>query len=144
MKRQVCGSALLILLVLCLVVAGCASQEEQTSTRVRVGVGNEPSTLDPSLLQDSRSCAIISELAPPLTALDPQTGEVKPRLAEEWQVSPDGLVWTFRLRDDVTWVQYDPESGEAAKRRQVTAHDVVYGTRRTIDPTTGSSFAFAL
>ena len=134
MKSQACGSALLILVVLALVVAGCASQEDQTSTRVRVGVGHEPSTLDPSLMNNIFSSAIISELAPSLTALDPRTGDLVPRLAREWDVSADGLVWTFRLRDNVYWVRYDPQGGDSEKMRMVTAHDVVYGTQRTLRP----------
>ena len=134
---------LMLSLILAVVLAGCVSREEAPAI-VRVGAGHEPSTLDPSLLNDTFCCAIISELAPSLTALDADTSEVIPRLAVEWDVSQDGLVWTFRLREDVHWVRYDPEQGEPEKMRQVTAHDVVYGTQRTLDPGTGAMFAFAL
>ncbi len=86
-----------------------------------------------------------------LTRPDPVTGEVLPYLATDWDVSEDGTVYTFNMRDDIPWVNYDPATGEWAQEvdeegnpRFVTAQDVVYGVKRTIDPDTASDYAYVL
>jgi len=65
-------------------------------------------------------------------------------LATEWSASDDGLVWTFKMRDDVNWVQYSPGTGEVTELGPVTAHDVVYGVKRTLHPETASPYAYVL
>ena len=47
-------------------------------------------------------------------------GQVQPSLAESWTTSEDGLVWTFKLREDATWVDYS-----GAYYANVTANDFV-------------------
>jgi oligopeptide transport system substrate-binding protein len=69
-----------------------------------------------------------------LTNVDPVTGSVIPKLATGWEVSENGHVWTFTLRDDVPWVRWDPAAGEVTVLRTVTAHDVAYGIQRVCDP----------
>jgi peptide/nickel transport system substrate-binding protein len=46
---------------------------------------------------------VIRNVADSLTDQDPETGEIVPWLATDWEVSPDGLTYTFDLRDDVTF-----------------------------------------
>ena len=118
---------------------------------LRWNFGTEPPSLDPSLSTDTTSVTIVSNMFEGLTRPDPDTGEVTPGLATDWSVSDDGLVWTFNLRDDVPWVHYDPGTGEWSvvtdedgNERNVTANDVVYGTKRTIDPATASDYAYVL
>ncbi|HLA43390.1 MAG TPA: ABC transporter substrate-binding protein, partial [Aggregatilineales bacterium] len=61
-------------------------------------------------------------------------GIIEPALAESWNVSSDGLTWTFNLRDDVQWVDLNPESGDFAPVRPVTAGDVVFAVQRACHP----------
>ncbi|RME40937.1 MAG: hypothetical protein D6796_16495, partial [Caldilineae bacterium] len=75
-------------------------------------LGTEPPTLDPSLATDTTSVDVTANLFVGLTQFDPVTGEVIPYLATDWEVSDDGLEWTFHLRDDIPWVHYDPATGE--------------------------------
>jgi oligopeptide transport system substrate-binding protein len=112
------------------------------------GVGDVP-TLDPSLLVDSVSIQFSQELFVGLTRLNEETGEVEPGIATEWTMSDDGLVYTFKLRDDVPWVKYNNATGQVEQvldaegnPRMVTAHDFVYGVKRTIDPATASDYAY--
>jgi oligopeptide transport system substrate-binding protein len=131
-----------LVLAVTLLVAGCASPEETLATTVNLNMGFEPPTLDPGLATDVASFAVIDGLFWGLTDIDEQTHEAVPELATSWEVSDDGLTWTFRMRDDVWWVHYDPQTKQAEKVRKVTAHDVEYGTKRTIDPATGSDYAY--
>ncbi|PZF86685.1 ABC transporter substrate-binding protein [Jiangella anatolica] len=57
--------------------------------------------------------------------------EYGPRLAESWEVSPDGTTWTFHLRDDVVWSDGEP----------FTADDVVFTYNLYANPATGSAYA---
>ncbi len=50
-----------------------------------------------------------------LTRPDPKTLAPSPNLAKSWDVSPDGLTWTFRLRDDVKWHDGQPFTAEDVK-----------------------------
>jgi oligopeptide transport system substrate-binding protein len=141
MNRPKLPLPLVIALAAAWIIAGCARQEP-TATTLNLSFGFEPPTLDPAMPPDIYSIQIISELFPALTEIDDTTSEALPRLATQWQVSDDGLVWTFRLRDDVYWVQYDLQSKEVEKKRQVTAHDVEYAVKRTMDPSTASPVAY--
>jgi oligopeptide transport system substrate-binding protein len=129
-----------ILLAFALTVAGCAPREEKLETTVNLNLAAEPPTLDPHVT--GGGLYVKAGLFLGLTDVDEKTREVVPELATEWQVSDDGLVWTFHIRDDVWWVHYDPATKKAEKKRKVTAHDVEYGTKRTIGPGTGSYYAY--
>lgn len=107
-------------------------------------LGTEPPTLDPALAEDTTSVACIENLFLGLTDLDPETNEVVPELATEWSVSEDGLVWTFKMRQDAKWVRYNRATGEVAEVGPVTAPDVVYGIKRTLNPKTASGYAYVL
>ena len=118
---------------------------------LNVNLGTEPSQVDPALSTDAASVQVDEVLFLGLTDLDDVTGEVIPELATEWSVSEDGLVWTFKMREDVPWVRYDPATGEAAimtddegNPAMVNAHDVEYAVKRTLDPATGSDDAYVL
>jgi len=114
-------------------------------------LGTEPPQVDPALSTDTTSVQIDEMLFLGLTDFDDATNEVIPELATEWSVSDDGLVWTFKMRDDVPWVAYNPATGEATvvtddegNPRMVNAHDVEYAVKRTLDPATGSDYAYVL
>ena len=71
----------------------------------------DASILNPILSSDNASSAIHQILFPRLIGLHPVSGALEPggnllpvgAMAESWDVSDDGLVWTFNLRDDVSW-----------------------------------------
>lgn len=60
-------------------------------------------------------------------------GKVKPGMAEKWDISPDGKVWTFHLRD-AKW-----QDGKA-----VTANDFYFGWMRALDPATPVDYTYFL
>jgi len=92
--------------------------------------GGEPPTLDPSLSQDATSARYIVEIFSGLVTLDPDLNAV-PDIAEEWEVSEGGTVYTFHLRKDAKFHDGKP----------VTAENFKYAIERACDPRTGSVVA---
>src|SRR5688572_9048097 len=88
------------------------------------------STTDPAIPGSSVDMMVIQNLYIGLTDIDPRTGKLKPELATRWEVSADGLTWTFTLREDVWWVHYDPTTATFEQIRPITAEDVVYSLKR--------------
>lgn len=124
--------------------------EEKKVLFVTTGPGDLP-TLDPSLAEDTSSIQLAIEMFPGLTRPEEVTNEVLPGMAESWDVSADGTVYTFKLREGVPWVEYDPVLEEVVQvlddegnPRIVTANDFLYGFLRTLNPETGSPYAYVL
>ncbi|SDH21330.1 ABC transporter substrate-binding protein [Pseudonocardia oroxyli] len=59
--------------------------------------------------------SVIRNIADSLTDQDPQSGEIKPWIAQSWEVSPDGRQYTFHLRDGVTFSDGTPLDAAAVK-----------------------------
>jgi oligopeptide transport system substrate-binding protein len=97
--------------------------------------------LDPQQMYDVPSIANGENLFHGLTDYDPVTHAVVPELATEWEISDDGIVWTFHLRDDVLWYRYNPDTDLAEKLRPVVAGDVVYGIKRSCDSRLGAYYS---
>lgn len=110
-----------------LVMAASASAAEKT---LKLVYPNEPSTMDTQLNTSDYMVPynIFDRLVEKIT--DPQTREprVIEGLAKEWSVSPDGLVYTFKLRDNAKFHDGTP----------VRASDVIYTFDRMLDPATKS------
>ncbi|MFC4557474.1 ABC transporter substrate-binding protein [Virgibacillus kekensis] len=93
------------------------------------GRGNDSLQLDPSKVTDGESIYVTNQVYDPLVRYKKDSTEVRPSLATEWNVSDDGLVWTFQLRDDVKF--HDGTD--------FTAEDVVYNFERW---TTSGDFSY--
>ena len=91
------------------------SAEETDKTVVRINMESEPDHLDPWLSAASDTEAVFHNVFEGLVLFD-ETGALIPGLAESWDISDDGLTYTFHLRDDVTF-----HNGKA-----FSAEDVVY------------------
>jgi oligopeptide transport system substrate-binding protein len=94
------------------------------------GNNSEPLTLDPQLAELVTESVVIGDLMMGLTT-EAADASTQPGMAERWETSPDGLVWTFHLRP-ATWSDGAP----------VTADDFVYAYRRILDPKTASPYAY--
>lgn len=130
-----------IVLLVTTVLSGC-SRGQALAKELNYNLYTEPPTIDPALSTDTTSVQCVELLFLGLTDFDDETLEVIPELATEWSASADGLTWTFKMRDDVSWVHYDPATKKVTKQRPVTAHDVVYGVQRTLNPETASDYAY--
>ncbi len=81
-----------------------------------LAVTSDPKSFNPVLAKETTTTTMTSHMFEGLTTVDPFTMKVIPNLAERWESSKDGLVWTFYLRPGVLW------SDGAA----FTAEDVVF------------------
>ncbi len=112
---------------------------EITPTTLNYALSSDPATLDPVRATDRASLDVTGLLYEGLTRYDPETATVMPALAEAWDVSGNGLTYTFKLRTGIRWVN---QSGEV--RREVTADDVVFAIQRACDPATLAPHAMVL
>ena len=87
----------------------------------------DPPTFDPHLTTDATSARIIVELFGGLVTIDPNL-QIVPDLAESWDVSSDGRIYTFRLRPGAVFHDGKP----------VTAADVQWSLERATNPLTES------
>ena len=89
-----------------------------------------PRSLDPMLAASVPEVQYVPNLFLSLTRIDSTTGDPLPSLALSWSISLDGLTWTFTLREDVPWVQYNAAAGTFTETRKVNANDVVFAIQR--------------
>ena len=89
---------------------------------------DDVSTLDPAIGYDWQNWSMIKSLFSRLMDYKPGTTELTPDLAESYDISADGLTYTFKLRRGVKF-----HNG-----REMTADDVAYSYNRTVDPKTQS------
>ena len=75
----------------------------------------ETATLDPSIAYSSDGLEFVRNVYEGLLEYVPASTELKPALADSWEVSEDGLEYTFQLRDDVSFHDGTPFNAEAAK-----------------------------
>lgn len=99
-----------------------AALPAQAETVLNRGNGSEPDTLDPAFATSQAELNILGDLMVGLTALDARARPIS-GIAKRWEVSKDGLTWTFHLRQ-AQW----------SDGRPVTAQNFVAGWRRLLDP----------
>jgi oligopeptide transport system substrate-binding protein len=120
------------LLLAAAALAGCARPAPPVAAGpaiLRLSQRNEPADLDPALADVPDDFFVIRALSEGLVA--PTTagdGTPTPAAAERWDVSPDGLTWTFHLRPGALWSNGEP----------VTADDFVSSYQRVLDPATAA------
>lgn len=98
---------------------------------IRLTIPLDPATLDPAKVADLPSLNVVHELNAGLTRFSGRG--VEPDLAESWEPSENGLVWTFHLRKGIRW------SNDA----QITAGDFRRSWLRALAPETRSAYARA-
>jgi ABC-type oligopeptide transport system substrate-binding subunit len=111
---------------------GFAQVPASESVRVQAPL---PSNLDPVGLArlDKAGRDIAENLFVGLVRYNPVTGMFDKALAKSWEVSPDGLTWTFQLRTDIPWVRRSATTGQIEVVRPVNPGDFVYAIRRACD-----------
>ena len=98
----------------------------------------DPVSFDPQIASDNASKIVVYNCFEGLVRVD-SDGKIIPGVATSWQISPDGLTYTFTLRSDAKWYMSEYakkllDSETAANfNYRVTAYDFVYGLRRAFN-----------
>ena len=146
MKRIV---ALVLAMVMVLGLAACGGSSAPAATAAPAAAGDaapadtaaaadgdkvlnvmvevEVESLDPQVATDGTSFEVIANYTDGLTQMDAD-GAAVPAIAESWDVSEDGTVYTFHLRQDANWSNGEP----------VTADDFIFAWQRAVDPALAS------
>jgi len=108
---------------------GCARPEPPADLTI---VNNaEPESLDPAVIVAQADMRVVQGLFEGLTRLEPVHAQAEPGLAQSWEISPDGKIYTFHLRPKLVWSTGEP----------ITAEDVRYSWIRALDPKTACRYA---
>ncbi len=127
MRRQLMtGVALAALLAMA--TGSAVAVDPKQGGAMTVTYKDDVSTLDPAIGYDWQNWSMIKSLFSRLMDYKPGTTELTPDLAESYDISADGLTYTFKLRHGVKF-----HNG-----REMTADDVAYSYNRTVDPKTQS------
>ncbi|MFW6312916.1 MAG: ABC transporter substrate-binding protein, partial [Spirochaetota bacterium] len=115
------ASTLMLLSPAALLATGAEEVEEESI--FQFGLSGNPDTLDPHTTSGTLTFQTIRSFYDTLVEPD-RSGVLVPALAESWDVSADGLVWTFSLREDVVFHNGD----------RFTSEDVKATFERLLDP----------
>ena len=112
--------------------ASCGGEKEPAGPpdTLQRGIATDPETLDQHKARSTQAADVIRDLGEGLVGYS-ATGELLPAAAESWEISEDGLKYTFHLRDGLRW-----SNGEA-----LIADHFVAGMRRLVDPSTAAFYA---
>ncbi len=106
------------------------SQPANRGGTVVLGEPGDISTLNGILANDETTLTMVGLIFEPLIGFSPVDGQPVPGLADSWDVSPDGLTYTFHLNQQAKW--HDGVD--------FTADDVKFSFDAVLDPNTGSSY----
>jgi oligopeptide transport system substrate-binding protein len=112
-----------------------SNDKEETGDAVEqiitYNLGAEPKTIDPGKNAATDGSTVIVNAFDGLTRLDAHDNPVA-AVAESWDVSEDGMHYTFHLKEGTLW----------SDGKEVTAHDFEYAWKRALAPETGSEYAY--
>ncbi len=126
-----------LLLLAALALAGCGPRETRVDIGNReqvlhLGNGAEPQDLDPQLVTGVTEHHLIMSMLEGLVIEDPVDLHPIPGVAERWEISPDGLTYTFFLRKNAKWSNGEP----------VVARDFLRSYQRILTPSLASQYAY--
>ncbi|MFW6250506.1 MAG: glutathione ABC transporter substrate-binding protein [Alkalispirochaetaceae bacterium] len=138
--------SLLTVFVVLLVLLGCAPAEDEQEAEAEaeaevaeerdtltIGIGAEPESLDPVKMTSAPAATVGEHVVERLIYME-EDGSLTPMLAESWESNEDSTVWTFKIREGVTFHDGEPLNAEA----------VAANLRRFVDPDVGAAYAFLL
>jgi oligopeptide transport system substrate-binding protein len=123
-------------------IAGCGRSDSTGASGTtahapqvyRYGNFAEPQDIDPQVVQGVPENHVIQSLLEGMVSSDPKDLHPIPAMAASWDISPDGLVYTFHLRDNLQWSDGSP----------ITTDDVLLSWKRMISPKLASEYAYLI
>lgn len=145
MKSKISGYLFFLFICLLFINFGCSKKQLDNIVELNGGIKgggtytiNENEnirSLDPVGINDVVSHHVSHQIYDLLIDLDSNL-KLVPELAQRWEISPDGLLYTFHLRKGVKF--HDNSCFPGGKGREFNAQDVKYSFDRVLDPRTGS------
>lgn len=114
-------------------LTSCGGKDEVLEDTIYINVGPDVKTLDPTLSTSVDESVYIVHTFEGLVTKD-KDNKLAPGVASSWDISDDGLVYTFKLRDDAVWSDGKP----------ITADDFVYSWKRAVDPIVASEYSYQM
>lgn len=136
MKKYFKHYAFIAITIASALFSGCG----QKKTPVELGIeqqvlhkgnGAEPASLDPHVITGIPEFKIVTALFEGLIVIDSDTLKPAPGVAKSWEITNNGTVYTFFLREDAKWSNGDP----------LTADDFIFSFQRTLSKNLGSAYA---
>ena len=130
--------SLFLALVAAISLCACGGSSEDI---LILPIESDPICLDPQVADSKEAKLMIANCFEGLVRLN-KDYKIIPGVAESWEISKDGLTYTFKLRKDTHWKLLNsfedvlPEGYKDTYRTQVIAADFVYGISRALDPAT--------
>ena len=106
------------LAAIALAITSCSGREDPLAgmSVINRALSTEPESLDPQKGRSVQAADVLRDIGEGLVAYSP-SGELVAAAAESWEVSADGLTYTFHIRPEARWSNGDP----------IVAADVVFG-----------------
>ncbi len=123
-------------LISALLFTGCVSDSPKPGGEYVLSLASNPENLDPQVATDVSSFNIIRNIYATLVDID-DSGFIVPGAAKKYEVSEDGLLYTFILRDDLIWKKKGSKNNPS-----LTADDYIYAVRRIYDDNTHSPYKY--
>ena len=118
----------MLLAIAMLAACGMTAFAEDAQNVIKYSIADDPQQMDPTLNSYSRSSIVLQNLFQGLYKLGPDGSTFIPACAESYEVSEDGMTYTFKLKEGLKW-----SDGTA-----LTAHDFEYSWKRVMDPEVAS------
>ena len=122
MKKNAFIALLIVLMLTFAIGSGCSRSTNQAPAggiknpdTFVIASDSEPTLLDPAIAFDPMSSVAIQQVCEPLVTYEGNTSNIIPVLAESWEPSDGGRVWTFKLRSGVKFSDGTPFNAEAVK-----------------------------
>lgn len=112
-------------------ITSCSDQSEKSGNIFYINQPLGVETLEPVMSNSNQTIWALSQVMEGLVEYNRES-EIIPAIAKKWEISGDGTVYTFTLRDDVLF--HDDECFPGGKGRKVTASDFKYCLERVNDP----------
>ncbi|MCC8424351.1 ABC transporter substrate-binding protein [Mucilaginibacter sp. UR6-11] len=126
-----------ILFLLCAILASCNSTAVKSSQTVfNINLDEGLTSLDPAFCRNHNTIWMDNQIYNGLVQINDSL-KTSPCIAKSWEISADGKIYTFHLRNDVSF-QDDPHFKHGVGRKVVAA-DFAYSFGRLIDPKVASS-----
>lgn len=123
----------LIFILSLLIMVSCEANRNYEEGVLRLNVGPEPQTIDPTLNSSVDGSMYIIHAFEGLATKD-RDGKITGGAAESWDISDNGTKYIFHIRSDAKWSDGKP----------VTANDFVYSWRRAVDPKTAANYSYQM